>query len=393
MNATQLRLPRLGKLMFVTLLPFLAIACSSDDDDGGGGGGGDPTLDAYALQASGSAEIPSNSSTATAQGSLTLNPDDGAFSGSLTSTGINATAAHIHEAFAGGNGDVIVTLDIAGDQISVPDGTLLNSAQMSALAAGRYYLNIHSAATPAGELRAQLIAGDISLITTALSGAQEVPANASTGTGTGYLTLNQASGELFIALSTNGLSTTVSAAHLHGEHAGRNGGVIVNMTAFDGGDSFALSTAQRDQLLAGGTYLNVHTQGVPAGELRGQVLPAGIDLYINDLTGDQQVPAVTTAATARGAVTVNRNSNSLTAVINTSGLAGTAQLAHVHAGATGVNGSVITQLTQDTGDATIWQVVDTAISAADITAISNGGSYLNVHTSTFAAGELRAQIQ
>jgi len=78
-------------------------------------------------------------------------------SGSVMVKGINATAAHIHEAAKGKNGPVIVPLTKSGDNtFSVAAGAKLTDAQMQALQAGNLYVNVHSAANPNGEIRAQL---------------------------------------------------------------------------------------------------------------------------------------------------------------------------------------------------------------------------------------------
>src|SRR6266542_3331964 len=78
-------------------------------------------------------------------------------SGSVTTTGIAGTAAHIHLAAPGRNGPVIVPLNKTGDNVwSVPPGIRLNDAQYEAFKLGNLYVHVHSANNPAGEIRGQI---------------------------------------------------------------------------------------------------------------------------------------------------------------------------------------------------------------------------------------------
>ena len=65
--------------------------------------------------------------------------------------------AHIHEAATGQNGPVIVPLSKTADNVwSVPQGAKLSAAQMQSFKDGNLYVNVHSAANKAGEIRSQL---------------------------------------------------------------------------------------------------------------------------------------------------------------------------------------------------------------------------------------------
>jgi hypothetical protein len=77
--------------------------------------------------------------------------------GKVQTSGINATAAHIHMAPAGQNGPVIVPLTKSSEtEWSVPAGAKLTDAQYEAYRQGNLYVNVHTADNPNGEIRAQL---------------------------------------------------------------------------------------------------------------------------------------------------------------------------------------------------------------------------------------------
>jgi hypothetical protein len=104
---------------------------------------------------SGANEVPPVTTSASGEGTITI-ADDGTVSGSVTTKGVQGTAAHIHIAAAGKNGPVIVPFTKDGDTYKAPAGAKLNADQMKAFKAGELYFNVHSAANPGGELRGQL---------------------------------------------------------------------------------------------------------------------------------------------------------------------------------------------------------------------------------------------
>jgi hypothetical protein len=103
----------------------------------------------------GDQEAPPVKSAGTGTGTIIVGADK-SVSGSVTTTGITGTAAHIHEAATGKNGPVIIPLTKNGDTYTVPPGAKLTDAQFASLQAGNLYVNIHTAANPDGEMRGQL---------------------------------------------------------------------------------------------------------------------------------------------------------------------------------------------------------------------------------------------
>jgi hypothetical protein len=105
---------------------------------------------------SGSQEVPPVTTAASGSGTITVGADK-SVGGSVTTAGVNGTAAHIHIAAMGQNGPVIVPLAKAADGVwSVPAGAKLTDAQYDAFKAGNLYINVHSDANKGGEIRGQL---------------------------------------------------------------------------------------------------------------------------------------------------------------------------------------------------------------------------------------------
>jgi hypothetical protein len=124
--------------------------------------------------------------------------------------------------------------------------------------------------------------------TTQLSGGEEVPPVTTSATGTAEFNLSPDG--ISYQLSVSDISD-VTAAHIHSGNVGQNGPVIVTLYSSDTpanqtGGVFAQGTITADNLEGsmqgkeisdlisemsnGVTYVNVHTQAYPDGEIRGQ---------------------------------------------------------------------------------------------------------------------------
>ena len=113
---------------------------------------GESTLN---VRLSGAEEVPPINVPGSGSGTIRV-ASDGAVNGSVSTTGVQGTMAHIHQAARGQNGPVIIPLTKSGDTYTVPEGRKLNAAQMQAYKAGNLYVNVHSDRYKGGEIRAQL---------------------------------------------------------------------------------------------------------------------------------------------------------------------------------------------------------------------------------------------
>lgn len=104
----------------------------------------------------GNQEVPAVTTAATGSGIIRVLMDR-SVSGSVTTSGVAGTAAHIHMAAPGANGPVIVPLNKTGEnEWSVPASIRLNDAQYEAFRLGNLYVNVHSTANPGGQIRCQI---------------------------------------------------------------------------------------------------------------------------------------------------------------------------------------------------------------------------------------------
>lgn len=108
-----------------------------------------------------------------------------------------------------------------------------------------------------------------------LDGLQEVPANASPGTGTAIVLFDDATGAMTVNGSFTGFTGLSTNAHVHGYAGpGVSAGVVFGLTFSPGVTSGTFSgngITDIANTLAGLTYINVHSQTFPGGEIRGQI--------------------------------------------------------------------------------------------------------------------------
>ncbi|MED5233768.1 MAG: CHRD domain-containing protein [Pseudomonadota bacterium] len=111
--------------------------------------------------------------------------------------------------------------------------------------------------------------------------------------------------------------------------------------------------------------------------------------YNVNLSGSQEVPAVTTMSMATAVVEIDEDLPAFSVSVDVSGLTDVTGV-HVHDGGIGMNGPVAFPLT-DAGNGT-YVLAETNISPSNLDALTSGEWYLNVHTTANPNGEVRGQI-
>jgi hypothetical protein len=217
--------------------------------------------------------VPPTNSTAGAFGNFTLDATD-ALVCTVKSWLVTGTGASIHVGAVGVNGALIVSLS-GGPSVWTGTSATLSAADKLSLRSGDFYVEIDSAAFPAGELRGQLFAQPL-LFGSHLTGDQETPPVGTSAFGDATFTVNS---NRTITYSVVATGLTGTAAHIHTGAFGVGGSVLFSLAGGPtkwNGTTAALTKAQFATLQTDGLYVNVHTSANPNGEIRGQIVPSEI---------------------------------------------------------------------------------------------------------------------
>lgn len=198
------------------------------------------------------------------------------------------TGAHFHDGALGETGGVLIGLtdNIDGTRINgFVTGEALTNENIVKFLSGGIYLNCHTEANAAGEIRGQVYKLIREGYTYELSGDQEVPAVMTDAYGSGIVSIDRDQTNAHFMMAYNDLTGPQTMAHFHSAPAGENGGVIYTLSSFfDQTDTFdaafgywtdmdetPFDAAAAMAFREGEVYVNIHTSENPGGELRGQV--------------------------------------------------------------------------------------------------------------------------
>ncbi len=234
-----------------------------------------------------------------------------------------------------------------------------------------------------------------------MSASNEIPANVRTETTTAALKIfSDNSVTLTATLSNFAAGDTIRAAHIHVGDAVNNGGIVVPFTIVTTGASVeakAVGVRQTliDSLKNNSTdfYANIHSARLPGGLVRGQIGADIVQAYSVNLRGENEIPTpVTTTATGVAIVRIDAD-NRLISKITITNLeaADTLRFAHIHFGATGANGPIISNLADTRNNFNTTEIRTIRATLAD--SIRTGTVYVNVHSIVNPGGKLRGQIR
>jgi hypothetical protein len=232
--------------------------------------------------------------------------------------------------------------------------------------------------------------------TVALTGEVESPDGDPVATGEATVRLRARQAQVCYEIDATNLPPA-SAAHIHRGSAGTSGNVVIPLkTPNAAGKSSGCATAARSLVNAiladpASYYVNVHTAEFPNGAIRGQLTGTSSDSlgrsFTLDLKGTSEPNAKGTAALrirkAAGVVCYRLHAESVT-------LPTTA--AHIHRGATGVNGPVVVPFTAPGANGNSSGCATATAAIIDEILANPSNFYVNVHTQEHPAGAIRSQL-
>jgi len=279
-----------------------------------------------------------------------------------------------------------------------PSGTLTRAESASILARVQDFAVEHLLSFPVG---------DAHIVRAALTGANEVPGPGDPkGQSTVELVKTSVAGLLCLTFDIDqGLSSAATAAHVHQAAAGSAGPIVLTLptpaaapdTPMQHSECVpGLDQSAIDAVFANpsGFYVNIHTEALPNGAVRGQLTGIASSLA-TPLSGDEEVPGPgEDGGTGFSFIDAMADGTTICSFLFYAG-SGTPTAAHIHKAAAGSAGPIAVTLPPfiDGGpgsDGCIGGLAPALV--ADIVAHPDQ-YYVNIHTDAFPNGAVRGQLE
>lgn len=358
----------------------------------------------FAARANGAQEVPAVTTNALGLGTFYVNDERDTVCFEMTVTGLSGaiTGAHIHQGTMGTNGPVVLDLMpyMNGNRIKATlTGATVTPQLLTAMFSGMFYVNIHTAANPNGEIRGQILPEEDKGFVADLTGAKEIPAVATGAHGIGSFILSKKQDNLKFNIVFDGLSGPIMGAHLHMNIAGQNGAVVEDLTSFVSGNRIMGSvnpSAYLNALMSDSIYINVHTAANMNGEVRSQlnVKPWLHFDAMMDTVQETTPVAGTGSEMAAGAFSLNYTFDTLWYNIQANSLSGAIMGAHFHKGGLNTSGAVLLGIPPANVNGNTISGYFTAPDLTDsfLHFMLEGNVYFNIHTAANMNGEVRGQV-
>ena len=346
----------------------------------------EPVRFAFVLNEAQANNCAGTGSEARGYGLCILNSDSTELSVYIVHDVVSLIGAHIHNGAPCFSGGIAFSLIPATSPIQTT--WALSPSDVTDLINGDLYVNIHSSSHSGGEIRGQIVQGDIRFV----YNLEERDANAGGGTG------SFGSG---FAVSTLSADATQLSFDIRHDVAGvTGGGVYQGAVGVSGPGVFSFSdatspvseiwnvdTTDIKLLFQSDLYVESYSTAYPTGAIRGQLVREA-SRFVFSVTSDEANGGGGTGSTASGFAVceLNADLDILTIHIEHDVLGATT--ADIQLGGIGVEGPVVFSL----GSATSPIVAVWNLTAADVDDLLAGDLYLNIRSGSFANGEIRGQI-
>ena len=239
--------------------------------------------------------------------------------------------------------------------------------------------------------------------TIAMTGESESPAGDPVGTGTATVRLRAGQGQACFSFQVQNIALPAAGAHIHFGAAGASGPIVVQLAApGSGGTSRGCVPASRAIVRAilrspAGFYVNVHTTDFPGGAIRGQLRGTSTGSFgtviVKELSGAQERPPADRDGSGTAVVRLRPDAGAVCFRLTVRNIKLPAAGAHIHRGAAGSNGPIVVQFVAP-GASGVSAGCTTGVAASLIQEIAANpaGFYVNVHTTEFPGGAIRAQL-
>lgn len=233
------------------------------------------------------------------------------------------------------------------------------------------------------------------IIDTTLQDSLETPSSAS---GVAAFLLNNDS--LMFDITINGLTGSIMEAGIHSEEDS----VLMSLDNFIDRNSIrgvlenmSLNNNLVLQMLNGNSYVVIHTEANPDGEVRGRLMTE-TDINYGTMLDIEQAgitDSLETMPMGLSSYNLSMDSSMLEISVLVNDLTSPITNAHLHYGAPGVNGPPVVPLMPYRNGNTFrgWVMLDSVENREEfLDSLNMGHVYVNVHTENYPAGEIRGQL-
>ena len=235
------------------------------------------------------------------------------------------------------------------------------------------------------------------LFTSTMDGTHAIPAVTTSAKGIGSFMLNKTRDAIAVNISFAMLSGAPVNVSIYQGAEGTNGILFLDLTPFLTGNKIATTitgtdvTANLAKYFNDDLYVLVTTASHPAGEIRGQIKLETDLNFVSNLNAMETVPmTMSVTAYGLGSFGLSMDHSKLNFKIICQGLSGAITSAKLHAGAIGIVGVEVADLSSFmNGNVITGSIIPTASVLNNLLA---GEIYLNITTALNATGELRSQL-